>query len=498
MSLLRQSLVPGTLLGGRYRVEDILGRGGSSTVYRVRDVQRTEQDVHHPAYFALKVLHDTDTREYLRFTVEGQMLQRLQHPALPRIYDVCEATSEQPAFLVLEYIAGSNLEKLRRQQPNQHFRVHEVLAFMQPVTEAIIYLHHQQPPIVHRDIKPANIIVDTRDHRAVLIDFGIAREYEADATTMAIRHCTPGYGAPEQYGGSGTGPSADIYALGATCYCLLTGTVPADALQRTTMIVSQHADPLIPVRDLVPSIPLHIAQAIEQALAIDDTRRFKDVETFWAALQGKHPVTALPVTHSLTKDTIEKDVPGSSQLTRHRFRENERGQRRLHALYVMLCVLLLALGVVGLSTALLRLASPSSLATSSQTSVVVKQPPHAPKTPRATTGDVTWYPQLAKTYTGKLENLLTHTSSTITLSEIEQNQESLRGHFTGPDIADNFTGVIDASRHILLTIPSSSKHPAFFFEGAVRPDKNLVGDYCNQDSAGQCINNYGLWSVAPA
>jgi serine/threonine protein kinase len=86
---------------------------------------------------------------------------------------------------------------------------------------------------VHRDIKPSNIIVPARGGEAVLVDFGLAKEYVIDNTTTLIRHGSPGYAAPEQYG-SGTSPQTDIYGLAATLYTLLTGTVPIDAITRVT------------------------------------------------------------------------------------------------------------------------------------------------------------------------------------------------------------------------------------------------------------------------
>ncbi len=77
------------------------------------------------------------------------------------------------------------------------FEVHSIMA---PIMDAISYLHNQQPPIIHRDIKPANIIVPPSGNDAVLVDFGIAKEFNPNSTTTAVRHASPGYAAPEQYG----------------------------------------------------------------------------------------------------------------------------------------------------------------------------------------------------------------------------------------------------------------------------------------------------------
>lgn len=85
----------------------------------------------------------------------------------------------------------------------------------------------------------------------------------------------------------------------------------------------------------------------------------------------------------------------------------------------------------------------------------------------------------------------------MTLTSVQQQQQRLSGHFAGLNRTGNFTGVVDASNHILLTIPASGQQLPLFFEGVVRSDGNLVGDYCNQDQAGQCLGNYGVWSLAP-
>jgi len=106
-----------------------------------------------------------------------------------------------------------------------------------PIMNAVSYLHNQQPPIIHRDIKPANIVVPPSGNEEVLVDFGIAKEFNPDSTTTAVRHVSPGYAAPEQYG-LGTNTRTDIYGLGATIYTLLTGVVPADSFYRITQLGS--------------------------------------------------------------------------------------------------------------------------------------------------------------------------------------------------------------------------------------------------------------------
>ncbi|HYX51748.1 MAG TPA: protein kinase, partial [Ktedonobacteraceae bacterium] len=153
MQEVQTTLPPGSILGGRYMVEELLGKGGFGAVYKVRD-QRVQQNL-----FALKEVIDPNKKERKRFVFEADILRRLDHPALPRVYHVFEDDKNERAYMLMDYIEGSNLEVQRRRQPNQRFTVPQVLNIMGPIMDAISYLHNQQPPILHRDIKPANIIL---------------------------------------------------------------------------------------------------------------------------------------------------------------------------------------------------------------------------------------------------------------------------------------------------------------------------------------------------
>src|SRR5216683_4965969 len=254
-----------------YIIESLLGKGGFSTIYLVRD-QRVRQN-----RFALKEVKNLSTRERERFTFECEVLKRLDHQALPRVYRVFEDLQRNQAYVLMDYIEGSNLELLRRHQPKQRFSVPQVLNIMRPIFDAVVFLHSQSPPIVHRDIKPANIIVPANGDDAVLVDFSIAKAYASEETTTSVGQGTPGYAAPEQYG-MGTTPRTDIYGLGATVYTLLTGTTPADALYRMLRIGENEPDPLVLVDQLNPAVPKEIAEAIHQALSLSSKARFSAVQ----------------------------------------------------------------------------------------------------------------------------------------------------------------------------------------------------------------------------
>lgn len=251
-----QAILPvGSVIQGRYMVENLLGKGGFGAVYLVRDL-RVRQNL-----FALKEVIDPNKRERERFTFEAALLKRVDHQSLPRVYRVFEDDKHDRAYMLMDYIEGPNLEVLRQRQPNKRFSVRQVLNIMGPIIDAVQYLHDQRPPVIHRDIKPSNIIVPNSGDQAVLVDFGIAKVFDPESTTTAVRHASPGYGAPEQYG-MGTNTRTDIYGLGATIYTLLTGVVPTDAFYRTTQLGSKGTDPLESIQQHAPDVPQHILHQV--------------------------------------------------------------------------------------------------------------------------------------------------------------------------------------------------------------------------------------------
>jgi serine/threonine protein kinase len=287
----KQMTLPGGVtvrdaFGNRYVIESLLGQGQAGVVYLVTD-RRVKQNL-----FALKEVINPDKHERERFIFEGELLKRLAHRALPRVYRVFERDKLKRVYMLMDYIKGRNLEGLLAEQPDQRFSLSLALTIMAPIVDALIYLHHQDPPVVHRDVKPANIIVPVGANEAILVDFGSAKEYVADDITTALRHRSPGYAALEQYG-SGTTPRTDIYGLGATFYTLLTGIIPVDAVTRVTRIKSKGTDPLKPAHLLVPTVPATVSGAIQRAMSLSSNDRFETVEEFWQVLQAH--ITQQPV-----------------------------------------------------------------------------------------------------------------------------------------------------------------------------------------------------------
>ena len=275
----------------RYSVEGVLGQGQFGAVYRVRDRD------HERALFALKEIIDPDADDRKRFTFECEVLTRVHHPALPQVHQIFENDKLKRVYLLMDYIAGNNLEIYLREQSKQRLTWSAAATFMVPIVDALVYLHTQPTPIVHRDVKPANIIVPPGGKNAVLVDFGSAKEYVPGTATKVIEHHSHGYAAPEQYS-TGTTPATDIYGLGATLYTLLTGLVPIDASSRVLKLMSNGSDPLRPVNALVADIPPAISNAIQQAMALKIADRFETIEQFWQVFQAHHTL-ALPHTASI-------------------------------------------------------------------------------------------------------------------------------------------------------------------------------------------------------
>lgn len=527
MQSIHTTLPVGSVLQNRYIIERLLGKGGFGAVYLVKD-RRVRGNL-----FALKEVVDPDKKERQRFTFEGNLLAKLDHPALPRVYRTFEDDTSGRAYMLMDYVEGPNLEVLRQKQPDKRFTLARTLQIMEPVVSAVSYLHQQDPPIVHRDIKPSNIIVPENNDEAVLVDFGIAKEYDMESTTTAIRRCSPGYGAPEQYA-KGTNPRTDTYGLAATFYVLLTGQVPTDALYRMTRLGSKHPDPLVPVSELVPEIPLPVSNAIAQALAINSNERFATVDEFWQALRDT-PIDEVPTIQpaaiaSTTQDVAEASTqlpvpavaPRSEKIPFAIKKEQTRSRRRALLWPVLIVVALLALiGGVAYGSGLFSLslkqanhattpivahksARPTTISTTKPTTIPASKPTAKPTTQPANT-PVSSYPTLAGLYNGTINDRLTTppTSSSMTLSSVQQSGANVNGNLVlgnGLQGDGPFNGTVSQNKAIQFTVPGLYGHLPLLFQGRIQANGSMSGTYCSYRGNYQCDNQaggYGDWNVSP-
>jgi serine/threonine protein kinase len=315
-----QATLPvGTVIQRQYLVEGLLGRSHAGATYLVREKPARDVPGH---LFVLKEVVEASKPARRRLVSAGKLLRRLHHPGLPRLRQVFNDDKHHRVYWLVDYIAGQDLETLRQQQPQHFFTWTQVMGIMAPIMAAVTYLHCQRPPILHGDIKPANILIPGGDSGVVLVDCGMIKADTPGSTTAADRSR---YRAPELYHGS-IDVHTDIYALGATCYTLVTGKLPPDAHARLAQVGNEAVDPLEPVSSVVPALPTHVGKAIERAMALDAQHRFSSAEEFWEALWlaladhrapalGQPPVPQGPPTVPATGlgqtagQTIEKPAP---------------------------------------------------------------------------------------------------------------------------------------------------------------------------------------------
>jgi len=278
-----KELKPGDLIADRFRVEALLGEGGIARVYRVRHVRLGS--VH-----AVKIL--TLIRPALadRLLLEGRIQAQLQHPNLVRVTDVAE--HEGQPCLVMEYVAGSNLQILLAEQ--LRLELEPGLRLMSGVISAVATAHDLG--VLHRDLKPANILLARSGGRWIpkVSDFGIAKvatEGLRDGETKAgVQMGTPGYMAPEQIEDSAqVDHRADIFALGAVLYETLSGHRPFQ--QDTTFRTLQATilGELVPLQERVAGVPPHVAEAVQRCLKVEMEDRFQDCHELADALFAAHP-----------------------------------------------------------------------------------------------------------------------------------------------------------------------------------------------------------------
>jgi WD40 repeat protein/predicted Ser/Thr protein kinase len=218
-------LLPGTLLGGRYRVLQVLGQGGMGAVYQVEDsrLSNARRAVKEMSQRGLSPEELPEAQE--AFKREAHLLATLVHPNLPRISD--HFSDNGRWYLVMDYIEGETLaDRLSKTQAGK-LPLDTVLELGIQLCTVLHYLHSRPSPIIFRDLKPSNIML-TADEHLYLIDFGIARLFKPGKTKDTTAYGSPGYAAPEQYGRMQTSARSDLYSLGATLHQLVSGNNPDD------------------------------------------------------------------------------------------------------------------------------------------------------------------------------------------------------------------------------------------------------------------------------
>ncbi len=283
------------LLGGRYELDGVVGRGGMAEVYRARDI-RLDRIV------AIKTLRTDLARDQIfqaRFRREAQSAASLNHPSIVAVYDTGEdmATGVPVPYIVMEYVDGRTVRDLL--QEGHRLLPERTLEIIDGVLRALDYSH--QAGIVHRDIKPGNVMV-TRNGDIKVMDFGIARAMSDAQSTMTQTAQVIGtaqYLSPEQARGDRVDARSDLYSAGCLLYELLTGRPPFTG-DSPVAIAYQHVreNPVPPSR-VDPDVPAWADAIVLKAMAKSPADRYQTAADMRADLQraaSGMPVAAAPPT----------------------------------------------------------------------------------------------------------------------------------------------------------------------------------------------------------
>ncbi|MFL5911886.1 MAG: protein kinase domain-containing protein [Gaiellaceae bacterium] len=327
----------GTLLSGRFRLEEQVGSGGMSTVYRAFD-ETLER------WVAIKLLHRSmsdDSVQLERFRREARTVARLSHPHIVTVIDAGEDGGTP--YIVFEFVEGETLKgRIKRAGP---LPVVEAVAYAIEIGRALIAAHAER--LVHRDVKPQNVLIDA-EGRAKVTDFGISRSLEDDGLTATGRVLgTTDYVSPEQALGEDVTEQSDLYSLGVCLYEMLTGDVPFRADSQVGVAMRHVKDPLPDVQERRPEVSAVLARIVERATCKECSNRYtsaaemvRDLEQALAietARTGEAGGEATTVLDALPSDT--------SEYAPRRFRHGRhRPSRRVLSTFLLV---FLTAGVVG-------------------------------------------------------------------------------------------------------------------------------------------------------
>jgi eukaryotic-like serine/threonine-protein kinase len=278
----------GTLIGGRYRLDAVIGRGGMSTVYKAFDTV-LERPV------AIKLMHReiaADSDQLERFRREARAVAQLNHPNVVTVIDAGEEPAPEgelehgdaagTPYIVLEYVDGETLKSVIRRSGT--LEVPQALAYAIEIARALGAAHERQ--IVHRDVKPHNVLIDP-EGGAKITDFGIARSLSEEGLTMAGRVLgTTDYVSPEQALGQPVTPQSDLYSLGIVLYEMLTGDVPFHGDSPVAVAMKHVREDVPDVQARRPQISAATASVVDRAVAKDLAHRYPDAAAMTSDLEN--------------------------------------------------------------------------------------------------------------------------------------------------------------------------------------------------------------------
>ena len=353
------------VLGGRYQLETIIGRGGMAEVWRARD-NRLGRPV---AVKRLRVDLATDSTFQARFGREAQAAAGLNHPNIVSVYDTGEkldpATGISVPYIVMELVEGQTLRDILRSgtqiQPEKAFE------YVMGVLDALAYSHRHD--IVHRDIKPANVMI-TPARAVKVMDFGIARAVSDTSATMTQTAAVIGtaqYLSPEQARGETVDARSDVYSAGCLLYELLTGRPPFVGDSPVSVAYQHVREMPVPPSQLDSDITPEMDAIVMKALAKSTEARYQSASDMrddcWRMLNGQQvtaqlpsavPLSATAPTRALPEEydtqwsqTAVSTVPTMAVIDDAELEEAPRGRRVSPATIVLVALLVALIGAVG-------------------------------------------------------------------------------------------------------------------------------------------------------
>ncbi len=307
-----EPISPGSLIDGRYRVDELIGEGGFGRVFRGMHLILE-------APIAIKTLRldvgGDEAERAVRFLDEAKLLSKLRHPHIVRVIDAGVHASTPPqGWLVVEWCDGVTLGDDLAESAGAARSVREVWELLGPLVDAVAAAHEAN--IVHRDIKPSNVMLTRgpKGPEARLIDFGIAKaisqgeENPSESKTRGRVAFTTAYAAPEQLAASRTGPWTDVHALGLLLTEVLTGAPPYPRGEELHAILDQHERPT-PKRFGVDVGAWEAALA--RAVAFKGTDRFESARELHDALERALPDLAHDRTSAVSAPQLRRANPRS-------------------------------------------------------------------------------------------------------------------------------------------------------------------------------------------
>ena len=266
-------------IAGRYAIERRLGAGGMSTVFLAQDTV-----LERPVAVKLLAEHLADDEAFVaRFQREALSAARLQHPNVVQVFDYGLDETSHRHFIVMEFVDGPSCADLLRDR--KRLDIEETVRIVRDACHGLDYAH--RAGVVHRDVKPGNLLLSAESGTTKLADFGIAKAAEQTRITQVGSVLgTAAYLSPEQAHGDEAGPRSDTYSLGVCAYQLLTGRLPHEYGSLTELALKQRDEPVEPISELRPEVPLQLDLAIRVSLERNPADRYETALDFARALEA--------------------------------------------------------------------------------------------------------------------------------------------------------------------------------------------------------------------